>query len=300
LKIITLGSSGGAPTKRRNCSSFVLAEESYGIMFDCAEGTQRQLLFAGYKMSRIKYVLISHLHFDHISGLVPMLSTKSMFKINNPVTIIGPERIKEFIDLNLNVAGTKFSFPYEVIGVSDGAAYEFDDFTVSSHLLNHRIESYGYRLKFRDMPGNIIKEKLSSFGLEEGPVCGRLKSGETVVLEDGRKISLSDVAGEGRKGKIISLMGDTYLCKGLYACMDNADFAVIESTFLEDQTERAVERTHLTAKSAGNVAERSKVKELMLYHFSASYPVIDDFRKECAEKFSGKIHLAEDLKEIII
>jgi ribonuclease Z len=105
---------------------------------------------------------------------------------------------------------------------------------------------------------------------------------------------------KGKKGKTVSLLGDTCLCKGLYSCMEKADLAVIESTFLEDQAQRALERTHLTAKEAGNVAERSGVKELLLYHFSASYPLIDDFKKECSEKFSGTINLAEDLKEIII
>ncbi len=300
LKLIVLGSSGGAPTKRRNCSSFMLAAESYGIMFDCAEGTQRQLIHAGYKISKIRYIFISHLHADHFAGLIPLLSTKSMFGIDGKITIIGPRGIKDYFDFTLNLTGSKLFFEYEIIEISDGVELKYEDFELSVHLLNHRLESYGYRLKFNDIPGNLIPEKLESFGLSEGPVCGRLKAGETVLLDDGRKVTLKDVATEDKRGQVIAFTGDTYVCKGIYKCIDNADLAIIESTFLENEKSRAEERTHLTAQLAGNVAERSGVKQLLLYHFSASYPVIDEFRTECAEKFRGKIHLADDLNTIEI
>jgi ribonuclease Z len=300
LKLIVLGSSGGAPTKRRNCSSFMLAAESYGIMFDCAEGTQRQLLFAGYKLSKIRYIMISHLHADHFAGLIPLLSTKSMFGISGKITILGPKGMREYFEFTLNLTGSRLSFEYEIIEISDGMTLKFDDFEVSAHLLNHRIESYGYRLQFNDIPGNLIPEKLKEFGLSEGPVCGQLKAGETITLDDGRIVKLKDVASKDKPGRIVAYTGDTYVCKGIYKCIDKADLAIIESTFLEQEKSRAEERTHLTAQLAGNVAERSGVKELLLYHFSASYPVIDEFRTECAEKFKGKITLAEDLKQIEI
>ena len=296
-RILILGTSGGAPTKKRNCTSFILSTETFGVMFDCAEGTQRQLLYSGYKLSRIRYIFISHLHFDHIGGLIPLLSTKSMFGIEGHITILGPSGLKEFIRYNLSVAGTRFSFDYEVQEITDGLSFSFNGFEVVSYLLNHRIFSYGFRIKFDDIPGNIIPEKLAQFGLSEGPVCGKLKRGETVLCK-GVEVSLKDVATEKKNGKVVSFLGDTYLCKGMYKCLEEADLGIVESTFLEQEAEKAEKRTHLTAKMAGNVAERSRVKELILYHFSASYPNILDFKKECAEKFSGKIHLAEDLKTI--
>ena len=223
-----------------------------------------------------------------------------MFGIDGKITIIGPKGIKDYFDFTLKLTGSKLFFEYEIIEISDGIELKYDDFELSVHLLNHRLESYGYRLKFNDIPGNLIPEKLESFGLSEGPVCGRLKAGEVIQLDDGRKVTLKDVATENKRGQIIAFTGDTYVCKGIYKCIDNADLAIIESTFLEHEKSRAEERTHLTAQLAGNVAERSGVKELLLYHFSASYPVIDEFRTECAEKFSGTIHLAEDLNVIEI
>jgi ribonuclease Z len=300
MKLIVLGSSGGAPTRRRNCSSFLLACETYGIMFDCAEGTQRQLVLAGYKLSRIRYIFISHLHADHFAGLIPMLSTKSMFGIEGKITILGPKGIKEFFHFTMAITNSKLSFEIEITEVLDGSEYRFDDFSVTAILLKHRIDCFGYRIKFDDRPGNLIPERLAGYGIPEGPICGKLKKGESVVLSDGRTVTLKDVATEDRRGKMIALTGDTYLCKGIYKCIDKADLALIESTFLESEKERAENRTHLTASMAGNVAERSGVKHLVLYHFSAQYPVTDDFKTECSEKFSGKITLADDLDVIDI
>ncbi len=300
FKMIVLGSSGGAPTKKRNCSAFVLALETYGILFDCAEGTQRQILLAGYKLSKIRYIFITHLHLDHIAGLVPLLSTKSMFGIPGDISIFGPKGLGDYIEYNLGISGSKLHFSITVTEIGEGSETVQEDFSVSAHLLNHRLTSFGFRLKFKDAPGNILSEKLKEFGISEGPVCGTLKSGGTVTVSGGREIILKDVATPGRPGKIISFAGDTYLCKGLYACVKGADLAVIESTFLDNESERAKERTHLTALMAGNVCERSGVKKILLYHFSASYPAPEIFREECALKFSGDIFLSHDMDEIEI
>jgi ribonuclease Z len=300
LKLLVLGSSGGAPTKKRNCTSFVIKEESYGIMLDCAEGTQRQLLLAGYKVSKIRYIFISHLHFDHIAGLVPMLSTKSMFGIEGKVTILGPKGIKKFIEVNLDFVKSKFLFETEIIEIEDGLETSFEEFKVSTHLLKHRLESFGFRIMFNDKLGNIIKNKLESFGLKEGPVCGQLRKGEEVETKSGEKITLKDVASESTKGKIFAYVGDTYLSKGIYKTADNADFMLIESTFQKEHTERAEARTHLTSYMAGNVADRSNVQKLMLYHFSASYTDMNKFITEAAEKFDGEIYLADDFMEVKI
>ena len=300
MKLLVLGSSGGAPTKNRNCTSFVLKTESYGIMLDCSENTQRQLLIAGYKLSKIRYIFISHLHFDHIAGLIPMLSTKSMFGIEGKVTIAGPKGIKRFIETNLEFVASKFSFETEIIEVEDNMEITFEGFKINTYLLKHRLESFGYRITFNDKLGNIIKEKLETYGLKEGPVCGLLKKGKEITLDNGNRISLKDVATEPVKGKVFAYVGDTYLAKGIYKTADNADFMIVESTFQKDLADRAEKRTHLTSYMAGNIAERANVKKIMLFHFSASYPNAHNFKIEAAEKFNGEIFLAEDFMEIEI
>ena len=300
MKLLVLGSSGGAPTKKRNCTSFVLKEESYGIMLDCSEGTQRQLLLAGYKVSKIRYIFISHLHFDHVAGLIPMLSTKSMFGIEGKVTILGPKGLKKFIETNLEFVKSKFLFETEIIETEDGSEIVFDEFKINTYVLKHRLESFGFRITFNDKLGNIVKEKLESFGLKEGPVCGLLQKGEKVKTDSGKTITLKDVATESTKGKIFAYVGDTYLSKGIYKTADDADFLLIESTFQKEHEKRAEARTHLTSYMAGNVAQRSNAKKLMLYHFSASYTDLNKFKIEAAEKFDGEIYLAEDFMEIEI
>ena len=300
MKLLVLGSSGGAPTKKRNCTSFVIKLESYGIMLDCSEGTQRQLLLAGYKVSKIRYIFISHLHFDHIAGLIPMLSTKSMFGIEGKVTIVGPKGIKKFIETNLEFVSSKFMFETEIIEIEDGSEIPFEDFKINTYLLKHRVDCFGCRITFNDKLGKIVKEKLESYGLKEGPVCGLLRKGEEITLENGDKITLHDVATEPIKGKIFAYVGDTYLSEGIYKPADNADFMIIESTFQKEHVERAETRTHLTSYMAGNVAQRANVKKLMLFHFSAAYPNANNFKTEAAEKFDGEIYLAEDFMEIDI
>lgn len=300
MNILTFGSAGGAPTKRRNCTSFALKLESYAILLDCGEGTQRQMLVAGFKLSKIKYIFISHLHADHVAGLVPMLATKSMFGIPGDLIIVGPKGLKEYIEFNLSITGSKLNYGYQIIEIEDGNEIQFPEFKFSAYSLNHRIPCFGYRIKFKDKPGNLLKEKMDKFGIKEGPVCGRLQKGEIIELENGNKISLKDVAGQTKIGKTIAYVADTYLCKAIYKIADNADFMLIESTFLKEHTDRAEARFHLTSYMCGNLAARSGVKKLMLYHFSAAYIKMDRFIEEAAEKYSGPIYLANDLEEIEI
>lgn len=298
MKLTVLGSSAAAPTKKRNCSSFLLHIESYSILFDCAEGTQRQLVNAGLKLSKIRFIFISHLHADHIFGLIPLLSTKSMFNIPGKITIIGPVGLKSYIEFNLNISGSKLSYEYEIIEIYENKEFEFKNFKLNVFLLNHRIASFGARISFYPKPGNLIKEKLDFFGIEEGPLCGKLKRGETLILENGQSITKDDVSTPDVPGKIFAFVPDTYLCENIYKVADNADFLLIESTFQKEHFQRAKDRNHLTSYMCGDIAVKSRVKEICLFHFSASYTNLNRFREDAAENFKSKIHLAVDLKEI--
>jgi len=301
LKILTLGSSGGAPTKRRNCSSFILHTETFSIMFDCGEGTQRQLLKAGFKLSKIKYIFISHMHSDHVAGLLPMLATKSMFNIPGDITIIGPKVLKEYITYNLNITNSNLGYNYKFIELKDGLEKNFknDKFNLITHSLNHRIDSFGFRLKFEDRPGNLIKEKLDEFGIKEGPVCGDLQRGKTVTTDSGDQVTLKDVAGPKKIGKIFTYVPDTYLCDNINILARDTDLLYIESTFQKEHDDRAIKRFHLTSYHCGEIAKKNNVKKLILFHFSASYTNYQQFIDDARENFDrDEIYLARDLEEI--
>lgn len=295
MDIVVLGSSGGAPTKNRNCTAFLLREEGYSILFDCAEGTQRQMLKAGDRLSKIRYIFISHFHSDHIAGLIPLLSTKSMFNIPGEITLIGPKGLSDFIEFNLNFTQSRLGYEYKVIEASDGETIKFNEFSVTPYMLNHRQACYAYRVKFPDKPGNLIMEKLAKYGLSEGPVCGQLQKGEAVMTPVGQEITIKDVATEPKIGKTFSFISDTYLCKGMYKAAKNADVIYIEATFQKDDKDRAEARYHLTSEMCGKVAGKSNVKNMIMSHFSASYTNLNLFKKEAAENFDGKIYLARDL-----
>jgi len=296
LKLISLGTSGGAPTKRRNCSACVLQDENFSVLFDCGEGTQRQMLFAGLKLSKIKYIFITHLHSDHLAGLVPLLSTKSMFNIAGDIIIVGPPGIKEYINFNLNITQSHLNYGYEIREISGNQSVVFPEFKLEMLEMNHRIFCLSFRLLFPVHKGNIKNEKLESFGLKEGKVCGQLKRGETVELSDGRKVVLADVATPDIPGKIFTYAGDTYLCDNLLKAADNADYLYIEATFQNDHLDRAKDRNHLTSGLCGQVAEKSAVKNLILSHFSAAYTEMNIFMEEAKAEFHGFVHLARDLK----
>ncbi|MBN1971406.1 MAG: ribonuclease Z [Candidatus Delongbacteria bacterium] len=294
MEVIVLGSSGGAPSRYRNCTSLILNTDSYGIMFDCAEGTQRQLLKASYKLSRIHYIFISHMHQDHIGGLVPMLSTKSMFNIPGKVVIIGPAKIKEYLEFNFNITQSRLGFEVEFFEAENNSLFTFKDFSVTTYLLNHRMSSYGFRVVFNDKPGNIDLEKAASFGLTPSPLLGQLQKVGSIEL-DGRIVTMDDIASPPTKGKTFTYIGDTYLCDNIYEASQDADMLYIESTFQKENDDRAADRMHLTSYMCGEIAYKANVKSLVLSHFSASYNRFEKFREDAQELFKGKIYLAFDL-----
>lgn len=298
MKLVALGTSGGAPTKNRNCTSFVLQLESYLILFDCAEGTQRRLLQADLKISKIKYIFITHLHLDHIAGLVPLLSTKSMFNIPGDLTIVGPKGLREYISAVLGACGSELNYNYRFYEAEDEKNIKFKEFSVLTRSLNHRVKSYGFRLKFNDKPGNIDLDKVAIHELTVGPDLGKLQKGLVVTNPKGKEVTIADVASEPKTGKVVAFVGDTYLCKGIYGLIQDADVAILESTFQKEDEKRAEERFHLTSYMCGNLADRSNVQNLVLYHFSAAYPGQNGFINDAKEKFPGDVYAPKDLDEI--
>ncbi len=298
INIISLGSSGGAPTKRRNCTSFLIKLESYGILIDCSEGTQRQLLKANYKISKLRYIFISHLHLDHLAGLVPLLATKSMFNIPGPLTIIGPSKIKEYINFNLNIANSRLNYELKIIELEDiYYKINFAEFTLKSYLLNHRVPSYGYRFDFNNKDGNIIQEKLDEYQLKPGPIIGKIKKDGEIIL-NGKKIRLEDISTKNKEGISLVYVGDTYLCENIEKITKQCDYLIIESTFQKGDEEKAAVRTHLTSFFCGEIAKKAEAKLLFMFHFSASYTSLKKFELDARESFENEIVLAEDFKEV--
>ncbi|WP_291292235.1 ribonuclease Z [Enterococcus sp.] len=275
MELEFLGTGAGVPAKHRNVTSTALRlldERNAVWLFDCGEGTQMQILHSTIRPRKIEKIFITHLHGDHIYGLPGLISSRSFQGGASPLEIYGPQGIEEFVRTVLRISQTKLSYPlvfHEI--TTEGILFKDKQFTVSCRRLDHGIESYGYRIEEASHQGELQVDALTALGIKPGPVFGRLKKGETVTLEDGRQINGKDYVGEAKKGRIVTILGDTRLCKNSILLAENADVLVHESTFNKDEAKMARAYFHSTTMQAAEVAKQANVKRLLLTHISARY-----------------------------
>lgn len=299
MELYFLGTNAGVPTLQRNVTSIALRllEERRSLwLFDCGEGTQHQILKSPLKLSKLEKVFITHMHGDHVFGLPGLLSSRGAQGVTSPLTIYGPPGIKLFIETTLSISQSRVPYTMEVIEHTGGVLFEDDHFLVESAKLDHRAESYGYRIVEKDLPGSLDLKRLADYGLKPGPLYGKLKRGESVELGDGRWIHASDVLLTPKKGRVVTILGDTRPCPGVETLAKGADLLVHEATFMEDLSELAHEYYHSTAKQAAEAAKRAGARSLFLTHFSSRYKDIEHLKpllKEAQEIFANT-RLAED------
>ncbi|ANA82194.1 ribonuclease Z [Paenibacillus glucanolyticus] len=299
MELYFLGTNAGVPTLQRNVTSIALRllEERRSLwLFDCGEGTQHQILKSPLKLSKLEKVFITHMHGDHIFGLPGLLSSRGAQGVTLPLAIYGPPGIKSFIETTLNISQSRVPYTMEIMEHTGGVLFEDDSFRVEAAKLDHRAESYGYRIEEKDLPGSLDLKRLEAYGLKPGPLYGKLKRGESVDLGGGRWIHASDVLLTPKKGRVVTILGDTRPCPGVESLSKGADLLVHEATFMDDLTELAHEYYHSTAKQAAEAAERAGVKTLFLTHFSSRYKDIEHLQpllKEAQQIFEDT-RLAED------
>ncbi|KOR88933.1 ribonuclease Z [Paenibacillus solani] len=299
MELYFLGTNAGVPTLQRNVTSIALRmlEERRSLwLFDCGEGTQHQILKSPLKLSKLDKIFITHMHGDHIFGLPGLLSSRGAQGVTSPVTIYGPPGIKTFVETTLHISQSRVPYNMEIIEHTGGVLFEDSSFQVESAKLDHRAESYGYRIVEKDLPGSLDLKRLEAFGLKPGPLYGKLKRGESVELEDGQWIHASDVLLTPKKGRVVTILGDTRPCEGVELLAKDADLLVHEATFMEDLSDLAHEYYHSTAKQAAEAAKRNGVQALFLTHFSSRYKDIEHLQpllKEAQEVFEHT-RLAED------
>lgn len=299
MELYFLGTNAGVPTLQRNVTSIALRllEERRSMwLFDCGEGTQHQILRSPLKMTRLEKIFITHLHGDHIFGLPGLLSSRGAQGATSPITIYGPKGIKAYIETSLDISQSRVKYSMEIVEHSGGLLFEDDGFRVDAALLDHRAESFGYRITEKDRPGNLDLKRLESYGLKPGPLYGQLKRGESVQIPDGQVIHAADVILAPKKGRIVTILGDTRPCANIVPLAKNSDVLVHEATFMNDLQDIANEYYHSTALQAATAAFEAGVKELMLTHFSSRYKDIEHLQpllEEAKQVFPNTI-LAED------
>ena len=278
MNITFLGTSSGVPTLTRNVSSLALklSQKAEVWLFDCGEGTQHQLIKSTIKSSQIRKIFITHMHGDHIYGLPGLLATLGLSGNSKGIDIYGPSNLKNFISSALKNSYCKISFPLKFFEVENSAQtntnlFEDELMEVKCASLKHRLPAFGYRVNEKDKPGQFNLEKAKKLNIPEGPIYGRLHSGQRVKLEDGRILNGSDFCGEPRKGESFVYCTDTIFSKRAVELSKNVDLLVHESTFSDKDEEMAFEKLHSTTIMAAKTALLSNAKKLVLTHISPRY-----------------------------
>jgi len=301
MRVIPLGTSSGKPTIKRNVSALAVAREAEWLLFDCGEGAQTQIARAGLSPNRLAAVFITHLHGDHFNGLPGLLSTMGLDRRTRELTLAGPPGVREYLNTLERLRVIFITYPLdlkELTAAADlKAVLETADYTVTARPLDHRLFALGYRVDERPRPGRFNVELARELGVPEGPLWGRLQSGDDVTLDDGRTILSVDIMGPPRPGKSVAYCLDTRPCAASIELARGVDLLIHEATYTEELAAEAREYGHSTAAQAARTARDAGARRLLITHFSTRYPDPAALLEEARAIFPETI-LAEDLMEI--
>ena len=282
------------PLPNRNLTSMLLRREGELFLFDCGEATQISLRQLNLKWKKISVILISHTHADHITGLPGILMLSAQVEREEPLIIIGPPKIKEYVETSRRVLDMYINYPLEVREIQNpGIAqtvYSGDGYSIRSFPLRHSKVCVGYSFIEDSRPGVFYPEKAIEYGVPRGPSWGRLQKGESVELPDGNLITPEQVMGSPRPGRKISFITDTAWKDSIPNEISGSDLLICEAMFGEDLAESAKEKKHLTAREAGKLAAAAgNIKKMGLIHYSPRYTdrELKILKNECREFFPG-------------
>jgi ribonuclease Z len=280
LSLFFAGTGGSVPGPRRGLPAILVRRGGDRLLFDCGEGTQRQLV-RSVGLADLDSVFLTHFHADHWLGLPGMLKSFALRERDQPLTVYGPPGLKELM------ASTRFIYgrlPYElsVVELAAGDTVERVGYRVTAiPVLHHRASAFGYALVEDARPGHLDPELAERLGVAPGPDFGRLQRGETVG-----GVRPEQVMGATREGRKLVISGDTSPCEALQIAAHQADVLVHEATFIEQDAERARQTGHSTAREAGELAQAAEVRLLALVHLSTRY-FGGDVKREARAAFAG-------------
>jgi ribonuclease Z len=281
LDVVFFGTSGSMPTAHRAPSALLVRRGGERLLFDCAEGTQRQMLRSSVGLVELREIFLTHFHADHFLGLPGMLKTFALRGRELPITIYGPPGLSELFGDLKRIFG-RLSYPYELVTLRPGDVLPRGEYRIEAFAPNHGRNAVGYSLVEEPRPGRFDPDAADALGLPIGPERGALQRGEAVTLPDGRVITPDAVVGEARSGRKVVLAGDTAPAASVVEAAREADVLVHEATFAEEERDRAEETLHSTAAQAAEVAREAGVTLLALTHLSNRY-----FGSEIAEEARG-------------
>ena len=291
LALTFLGTSAARPTVERNVSSLALTREGETLLFDCGEGTQRQMMRYGVTFA-LRDIFFTHFHGDHFLGVIGLVRTLGLQGYEGSLRLWGPKGAKQVLKsaIMLGVERVPFEIEIEEVKpgdvVGEGGSGKREGYRIHVFATEHGGGSVGYALVEAERYGRFDPEKARALGIPEGPMWGTMQRGESVTLADGRKLTADSVVGPKRPGRKVVITGDTRPCASVVDAAAGADLLVHEATFGEEEKERAKETFHSTAREAAQVAVAAKVRKLVFNHLSARYSIsAEELVKEAREVF---------------
>ena len=298
MEVTFLGTSGCIPTEKRGLSAIHLDYLGEHMLFDCGEGTQRQMRFADLNFMNIDNVYITHLHADHFLGLGGMIQSMDFLEREKPLNIYGPDGIKEAMDKLLTVGTFRLDYlTVNVHEVGEGQVYRGDRYTVTAAPTTHTRNSLAYCFT-EDPHRKFNRQTAINLGVPVGPLFSKLSEGETIEV-DGKTITPEQVLDPPLPGRKIVYTGDTRPCDPVVKLAEGADLLIHESMFSHEDHEATKDAAHSTTKQAAEVALKAGVKKLYLTHISQRYTEPEKLQDEARETFP-ETYIAEDLMKIKI
>lgn len=294
LTVSFLGTSAAWPSAKRNVASTAIKWGSEVLLFDCGEGTQRQLQKSDLSYMAVRTIFLTHLHGDHHYGLPGLLKTMQLNERTEPLEIVGPPGLRDLMAVYDRIARVHDQYPVKVTELKDGDVWTGQVYKVAARKLNHGIYNLGYSFMEPDRPGRFDKPTALELGVPEGPMLGKLQRGESIETPAGRTVRPDEVMGTPRKGRTIVITGDTAPCEALVELAQGSDLLIAEATYCQDMVEKAAEYGHMTAAQAAEMARRSGVRRLVLTHISPRYTDDAQHREEATAVFP-ETEIARDL-----
>ena len=276
LKLTFLGTGAACPSLERNVSSIALAREGETVLFDCGEGTQRQMMRYGITFA-FREIFFTHFHSDHLLGVIGLVRTLGLLNVfggeerRDGLVLYGPKGARRILQHAMEVGIERVKFPLEIIELRPGDRLGRGDYDILTFETDHRADTIGYALVEHERLGRFDPDKARELGVPEGPLWGKIHKGETITLDDGRRIAPAELVGAARPGRTVVISGDTRPVAALEEVAKGADLLVHEATFSQEDRQRARETGHSTSLEAAEIAARAGVKQLVLTHISPRY-----------------------------
>ncbi|MBI3184370.1 MAG: ribonuclease Z [Myxococcales bacterium] len=294
LRLTFLGTSAAQPTVQRNLSGLAVKADVDLLLIDCGEGSQRQMIRYGTGFT-VDAVFFTHFHADHYLGIIGFLRTLGMMGRTHKLLLYGPPPARRLLNAALHLGIEKLHVPVEIHELAGGDEVRRSGYSIRAVAADHRVNALAYAIAEDTRPGRFNLEAARQLGVPEGPDFGRLQRGEAVTTPSGKLVRPDQVLGPPRAGRKMLVSGDTRPCPTVVEAAKGADLLIHESTFSDDEIERALETRHCTAREAGRVAREAGARRLILTHVSSRHDV--DFSlllSQARSEFKGPLEVAYD------